>query len=62
MDNTLNIHEKIIGSYIGLHSIKILALSFPTIGAATSKSEWELEGGKRDREVKISEGKASSTL
>ena len=39
MDITLNFHEKQIGSYIGLHSIKILALSLPAIGAATSRSE-----------------------
>ena len=50
MDVTLNFHEKTIGSYIDLHSIKILALSFPTIGVATSRSEWELEAGKREIE------------
>ena len=47
MDVTLNFHEKTIGSYIDLHSIKIYASSFPAIGAAISRSEWQLEGGKK---------------
>ena len=50
MDVTLNFHEKKkkFGSYIGLDSIKSLALSFPAIGAATSRSEQQLKGGKRE--------------
>ena len=48
MNVTLNFHEKKIGSYISLDSIKILAPSFPAIGAATSRLEWQLEGGKKE--------------
>ena len=46
---TLNFHKKKIGSFFGLDSIKILAPSFPAIGAATSRSERQLEGSKRER-------------